>query len=116
MRITACGHATLLAETADQRILIDPVFSHTLMDGALAFHPRRAIRPDRMPQPTVLVITHRHFDHWHPDSLDWLPRNLVVVTTEDEQLVGIFTPMDVLKAINEAKLTSPELDDTPRGG
>lgn len=40
----------------------------------------------------------------------------LMVITEDEQLVGILTPMDVLKAINEAKLTSPELDDTPRGG
>ncbi len=40
----------------------------------------------------------------------------LMVIAEDEQLVGILTPMDVLKAISGSKLTSPELDDTPRGG
>jgi L-ascorbate metabolism protein UlaG (beta-lactamase superfamily) len=88
MRTVICGHATLLVETADQRILIDPVFSRELVDGALRFYPQRRIFPERMPPPTVLVITHGHFDHFHPASLATIPRELPVVMPRDADLLA----------------------------
>jgi L-ascorbate metabolism protein UlaG (beta-lactamase superfamily) len=88
MRTVICGHATLLIETADQRILIDPVFSSELVDGALRFFPERRVFPERMPPPTLLVITHGHFDHFHPASLATISRELIVVMPCDTELLG----------------------------
>jgi L-ascorbate metabolism protein UlaG (beta-lactamase superfamily) len=87
MRTFICGHATLLVETADQIILIDPVFTADLLDGALSFFPQRTFFPDRMPRPTLLVVTHGHFDHFHPESLTTVSRDLPVVMPPDAELL-----------------------------
>jgi len=87
MRITICGHAALLIETNDQRLLVDPVFADTLVDGALAYHPARAFELGKLPEPTGLVVTHGHFDHFHPESLDALSRDLPVVCADDADLI-----------------------------
>jgi hypothetical protein len=87
MRIVVCGHATLLVASSDQTLLIDPVFSKNLMAGTLAFHPQRQFSLDLMPPPTVLVITHGHFDHFHPPSLAAIGRDIPVVAPRDEHLL-----------------------------
>jgi len=87
MRITICGHAALLIETNDQRLLVDPVFAATLVDGTLTYHPARVLELGKLPEPTGLVVTHGHFDHFHPESLDQLARDLPVVCADDAGLI-----------------------------
>lgn len=87
MRVTILGHAGLFVETSDQRVLVDPVFAEQLIGGAIEFSPPREFDLDRMPVPTVLVITHAHFDHFHPVSLQRIARSTPVITAEDPALV-----------------------------
>jgi L-ascorbate metabolism protein UlaG (beta-lactamase superfamily) len=93
MRVTICGHAALYIETSDQRILLDPVFSDALIGGALTYNPGRTFNLKKMPTPTVLVVTHGHFDHFHLESLKKLPHDLPLITANDLSLV---------KQLNEA--------------
>lgn len=87
MRITICGHAALLIETSDQRLLVDPVFSDRLIGGALGYHPAREFDLERMPDPTGLVITHAHFDHFHSESLRKLSPTVPVFCADDARLI-----------------------------
>ena len=100
MRITICGHAGLWLETADQRILIDPVFASRLAGGAVAYRPRRALQLSRLARPSLLVVTHGHFDHCHPESLRRLPRELPVVAPSDREL------LEQLRALGFHRITT----------
>jgi len=118
VRITICGHAGLWVETADQRILIDPVFASRLAGGAVAYVPRRTLRPSRLPRPTLLVVTHGHFDHCHPESLRRLPRDLPVVAAPDpellEQLHALgFDRITTLQPWQRIRIGQTELQATP---
>ncbi|MEH2442413.1 MBL fold metallo-hydrolase [Nostoc sp.] len=87
MRVTICGHAALYIETIDQRILLDPCFSDTLVGGTLTYHPGRVFELDKLPNLTALVVTHGHFDHFHLETLKKLPRELPVITADEPALV-----------------------------
>jgi L-ascorbate metabolism protein UlaG (beta-lactamase superfamily) len=99
MRVASLGHAGLYVETADQRLLVDPVFAETLADGVLRYAPRRRLHLDKMPPPTALIVTHAHFDHYHRASLERLPRDLPVVVPEDHELI------DGLRSLGFTRLT-----------
>jgi L-ascorbate metabolism protein UlaG (beta-lactamase superfamily) len=87
MRVTICGHAALYIETIDQRILLDPCFSDTLVKGTLTYYPGRVFELDKLPNLTALVVTHGHFDHFHLETLQKLPRELPVITADEPALV-----------------------------
>jgi len=88
MKIGILGHAGLYVETVDQRVLIDPVFAETLVDGVLEYNPGRRLDVERVPAPTAIVVTHAHFDHYHPPSLERLPRDVPVMLPEDRALIA----------------------------
>jgi L-ascorbate metabolism protein UlaG (beta-lactamase superfamily) len=118
VRITICGHAGLWAETTDQQILVDPVFASRLAGGAVAYVPRRALRASRLPRPTLLVVTHGHFDHCHPDSLRRLPRDLPVVAPADRELLAElralgFDRITTLRPWQRIRVGQTELQATP---
>jgi len=87
VRIAICGHASLLVETFDQTILIDPVLTAGLLDDTVVFYPQRQFFLERLPRLTLLVITHGHFDHFHPESLASISRDLMVVAPGDPELI-----------------------------
>lgn len=87
MRVTVCGHAALYIETIDQRILLDPCFSDTLMGGTLTYHPGRVLEVEKLPSLTAVVVTHGHFDHFHPATLQQLPLDLPVITADEPRLI-----------------------------
>jgi Beta-lactamase superfamily domain len=87
MRVTICSHAALCIETSDQIILIDPFFADNLVGGALTFNPSRTFDLEQMPIPTVLVVTHGHFDHFHLESLQKFDRNLPLITSNDPPVI-----------------------------
>src|SRR3954469_7444537 len=75
MRITYIGHATLLIQIGETRLLTDPNF-----DDALGrFLPRVSapgIALDALPVLDALLLTHAHADHLSFASLDRLPRDV----------------------------------------
>ena len=87
MRVSVCGHATLLVESSDQVILVDPVLTPGLAGGAVTFNPQRRFDLHRMPSPTIMVVTHGHFDHFHQESLSLVSRDIVVVAPSDPELL-----------------------------
>ena len=93
MRITICGHAGLYVEAGDQRILVDPCFSATMLDGVVCYRPGRAFEFDKMPLPTVLIITHGHFDHFYAPSVRMLLRELPVITARDPRVIAQLSEM-----------------------
>jgi L-ascorbate metabolism protein UlaG (beta-lactamase superfamily) len=75
VRITYVGHATLLLEIGDAKVLTDPNFDATL--GALL--PRvtpPGIPIEEMPPLDVMLLTHAHADHLSFRSLKKLPRSM----------------------------------------
>jgi hypothetical protein len=87
MRVTIFGHAGLYIETIDQRILLDPYFDNQVLGGVLTFNPGRVLDVEQIPTPTVIVVTHAHFDHFHIESLKKLPRDIPLITANDLPLI-----------------------------
>ncbi len=86
VRITILGHASVLVEAGDQTVLVDPLFADRFAHGAIGFHPARTIHRDRMPEPTAIVVTHLHLDHWHAPTLEQFDRDITVIAPADERV------------------------------
>jgi L-ascorbate metabolism protein UlaG (beta-lactamase superfamily) len=75
VKITYIGHATLLLEIGETRILTDPNFESSLG----RFLPRVSapgIALDALPKLDALLLTHAHADHLSFKSLDRLPADI----------------------------------------
>ena len=75
MKTTYIGHATLLLEIGNIRILTDPNFESSLG----RFLPRVSapgIAIDALPKLDALLLTHAHADHLSFKSLDRLPSDI----------------------------------------
>lgn len=83
MRITILGHASVLVEAGDERVLVDPLFADSFAQGVIGFRPARTIHRDRMPAPTAIVVTHLHLDHWHPPTLEQFDRSTPIIAPAD---------------------------------
>jgi len=75
MKVTYIGHATLLIEIGDVRLLTDPNFDRKL-GGFLPRVSPPGIPIEKLPQLDALLLTHAHADHLSFDSLDALPRDI----------------------------------------
>lgn len=75
MKVTYIGHATLLIEIGDVRLLTDPNFDRKL-GGFLPRVSPPGIPIEKLPQLDALLLTHAHADHLSFDSLAALPRDI----------------------------------------
>lgn len=81
------GHASLLVETADRCILMDPVLGPSHQEGLHEVFPARRVELSRMPAIDTLFISHRHLDHFDLPSLARLPRDVQVLVPHDSLLL-----------------------------
>jgi hypothetical protein len=86
MHVTILGHASLLFETKNERILLDPILRATSLLGSVVHQYPRALNIGSMPTPTLLVITHQHYDHFDLETLEKLPKNIPVVIPPDPKM------------------------------
>jgi len=116
VQITILGHASVLVEAGDQRVLVDPLFSDRFANGAIGFHPARTIHRDRMPEPTAIVVTHLHLDHWHPATLEMFDRATPVIAPRDEWVLRRLREIGFVNVISARAWTPIDLgNDGPTG-
>src|SRR6266545_3919662 len=83
MRVTLLGHATVLVEMGPMKILMDPVLQDPFEDGMVVSCPKREIDIEQLPPIDVIIISHRHPDHFDLPSLDRLSRSCQVCCPAD---------------------------------
>jgi glyoxylase-like metal-dependent hydrolase (beta-lactamase superfamily II) len=88
VRITICGHASVLIEAGSTVLLVDPLFTDRFASGAIGFEPPRRFELDNLPMPTALLVTHHHLDHWHAPTICRFDRSTPVVIPPDTWLGG----------------------------
>ena len=87
MKINFLGHASLLVETQDCKILMDPLLWDPFCSGTNGSCPQREIFPDLFPSYDFLVISHKHTDHFDIRSLAYLPKHIDVLIPPDKLLI-----------------------------
>jgi UDP-MurNAc hydroxylase len=87
MKITLLGHASLLVEMQGTTCLMDPVFHDPFEEGAVTSCPRRTVYPERLPPIDMLIVSHRHPDHFDVSSLAAMPRDCDAICPADPLIV-----------------------------
>ena len=114
MRITMIGHASIFVETEDCNILMDPVLFDPHCEGIEDICPKREVIHDEIPKFDVLVISHRHLDHFDIRSLASLPKHVDVLIPYDKLLKTCLNKLGYsniyyLKDESEVKIGSTHL-------
>jgi len=86
MEIHMIGHASIFVETQDCKILIDPVLWGSFSEGIEDVCPRREVIHERLPEFDLLIISHRHLDHFDIRSLAYLPKTVDILISKDKLL------------------------------
>ncbi len=87
MKIHLLGHASLLVETQNCKILMDPVLWDPFCEGLNESCPKREVMVEQLPKDIdFLVISHRHLDHFDLRSLAYLPKTMDVLIPKDPLL------------------------------
>jgi hypothetical protein len=79
MRIEMLGHACLLCETDDARILMDPWLVGPANFRSWWHIPAVTRSPTELPPLDYLYISHQHGDHFHDPTLEQLDRRATVL-------------------------------------
>jgi UDP-MurNAc hydroxylase len=113
------GHAMWLVDTGRQRILCDPLLGDSHHCGVFETVPRRRIDASAL-RPDLLVISHRHGDHFDIPSLRQLALLYphVTVVTPDELVAWAartlgFADVEVLGAGHQIELDAGKLVTMP---
>ncbi len=87
VRVTLLGHASVLVEMEGAVVLMDPVFFDPFEEGTVVSCPQRKVRLDRFPPIDLVVVSHRHPDHFDLRSLKEVPRDCDVICPADPLIV-----------------------------
>jgi len=83
VKVALLGHASILVELAGATCLMDPVFGDPFEEGAVTSCPRRVVYPERLPPIDILIVSHRHPDHFDIPSLARVRRDCDVICPAD---------------------------------
>src|SRR5262249_6802811 len=84
MRIHMIGHASILVETEDRAILMDPVLWDPHQEGLFDVCPKREVLHERLPHFDFLILSHKHLDHFDLRTLAYLPKSVNVLIPQDD--------------------------------
>jgi UDP-MurNAc hydroxylase len=121
MEISLLGHASLFVRTSSYRILIDPVFWDPHFEEIAEIYPRREVLQELVPEFDILIISHRHLDHFDIRTLAHLPKDVGVLIPHDPlmrdclQRLG-YSRVSMLRSFNEVNLGSATLFTTRSEG
>ena len=87
MQVGLLGHASLLVESHGISCVVDPVFFDPFEEGAVMSCPKRVVHLERLPKIDVLVVSHRHPDHFDIPSLARLSRDCTAVCPADPLVI-----------------------------
>jgi UDP-MurNAc hydroxylase len=84
MEITVLGHASYLVRASNgTQILIDPVLKKTHQEGLLETYPSRSIKSRELNRSHLILISHRHMDHFDVSSLVEIDRSKPIIIPQD---------------------------------
>jgi len=113
------GHAMWLVEVGGRRILCDPLLEPTHHAGVFRVQPRRTVHLDAL-RPDVVVVSHRHGDHFDVPSLHRIARRYpeASLITADEHVAWAarelgFAEAEVVPVGHEVDLGEARLVTTP---
>jgi len=114
MEIHMIGHASIFVETQDCKILMDPVLWDPHAEGIEDVCPKREVIHERIPEFDLLIISHRHLDHFDIRSLAYLPKNVDVLIPQDKVLESClrklgYSQIYLLKDFSEVKVGSTSI-------
>lgn len=114
MEVHMIGHASLYIETENCRFLMDPVFWDPFYEGNNEVSPKRDIERDKIPEFDVLIISHKHLDHFDIRTLATLPKTVEVLIPRDKLLENYlrrlgYSKIRLLKDFEEVKFGSTTL-------
>jgi Beta-lactamase superfamily domain len=87
MKVHFIGHASLLIEADGVTILMDPVFFDPNYEGTNVMCPQREVGLTQLPHYDVIVVSHRHLDHFDVRTLASLDRHSIVVIPDGDPLL-----------------------------
>lgn len=87
MKITLLGHASILVEMEGVTCLMDPIFADPFEEGVVVSCPQRIVYPDKLPPIDILIVSHRHPDHFDIPSLARIPRDCDAICSADPLIV-----------------------------
>ena len=114
MQVQMIGHASIFVETHDCKILMDPILFDPHAEGIEDICPKREVIIEKIPEFDLLIISHRHLDHFDIRSLAALPKNVDVLIPNDKLLKDCLTKLGysniyTLKDSDEVKIGSTRL-------
>lgn len=77
-RLTWIGHASFLAALGGRSFLVDPVFGRRV-GWVYRRHGLPGLSPHQLPELTVVLVTHNHYDHLERDAVQNLAPEIPVV-------------------------------------
>ncbi len=77
IRLTLLGHSSVLLEDGSIRLLTDPVLSNRVL--LLKRHNPLPLKPEDLPDPTVVLISHAHYDHLDIPSFKYISSQATLV-------------------------------------
>ena len=79
MRVQMIGHACLLCETEDVRILMDPWIVGPANFRSWWHIPEVDLDPAKLPALDYIYVSHMHGDHFHTQTLERMPQRPTVL-------------------------------------
>src|SRR4051812_16489597 len=87
IELTLIGHACWIAKTPDVSIIFDPLLFDPNQADCYEVHPTRGLDRLMLPQVDVIVVSHRHIDHFDIRSLAILPRSAEILCPDDPLVI-----------------------------
>ncbi|MEJ5306199.1 MAG: MBL fold metallo-hydrolase [Ignavibacteria bacterium] len=108
------GHSTYLINFYGKIILTDPVFSNRIGLYALITNlgPKRiiapAVRPEKIPQPDLILLSHAHFDHMDYPTLKYFAEKF----SNKIPVITAFKTKDVIENLPFKEIIELDWDET----